>query len=594
MREQVAAADATRSRPARDAPAVDGSPADALVVKGRVVDASSLPLAGFELAWQDGSPLPHPSDANGAFEATCPTNSGAVFAARQGWTTLYAARVDASARDVAPVLVAARAIAISGRVVDEAGRAIPNVRVRPMLPTRWRESLEVALDWSKLQTIDVRSDPAGAFALTEVASVAGAFLSFEHPEYRSVRLEQPSVATAGLEVVLVRHAAGVGQLAGQVVDGAGAPIAGAWITAGRSRTQSDETGGFVLPMSEAYGVRTVLAMHRGYLPARVELAATGAALDAREHPFVMMRLLGEPRRLHGRVVDAAGQPVANARVWVADGSVTVVGNRMVTLEGFLGAEPEREPGVTALWPFVRSAEDGSFVIEGLTDRAYEVAAMRDSDLVTAVATAHPGMAPVTVALPGSAAAVAGTVVDRNGAPVAGVQVIPRCWPVRRPYRDDRWNVVCAENYDASSATTGADGRFRFDHLSGDGVSLRIEAATILPVLIGERSGDLATVNGWPTDLQVVVDRRVHVKVDIADPGLADSFRVERSDGARQLIHRFSGDVVGVVDKMRIRDGKSEVFGLPEGHCTIVLMRDGEVLRRVPVDLQAGELRVVRG
>ena len=69
--------------------------------------------------------------------------------------------------------------------------------------------------------------------------------------------------------------------------------------------------------------------------------------------------------------------------------------------------------------------------------------------------------------------------------------------------------------------------------------------------------------------------------------------VAASSGKKQLIHRFSGQVIGRVNKERLVDGRSSVCAVAEDVDTVVLWKNEKEVARLRVQLQKGEVTVVR-
>jgi hypothetical protein len=87
----------------------------------------------------------------------------------------------------------------------------------------------------------------------------------------------------------------------------------------------------------------------------------------------------------------------------------------------------------ALWPWARTDADGAFVLDGLFERSYELRAMRDDNLLWVDQPGvRAGSTRVVLALPadGTFAELRGRVVDAAGRPQANVRVAPMCDAVR--------------------------------------------------------------------------------------------------------------------------------------------------------------------
>ncbi|HKE00260.1 MAG TPA: sigma-70 family RNA polymerase sigma factor [Planctomycetota bacterium] len=98
----------------------------------------------------------------------------------------------------------------------------------------------------------------------------------------------------------------------------------------------------------------------------------------------------------------------------------------------------------------------------------------------------------------------------------------------------------------------------------------------------------------PVDLRVELLRRCHMKVELEDASDAASrFAVLDGSGNALEIQRWEGESVYGDDTGPIRAGRSSVVAVAESARTVVLYRGNSELRRVPVELKPGPPTIVR-
>jgi len=147
----------------------------------------------------------------------------------------------------------------------------------------------------------------------------------------------------------------------------------------------------------------------------------------------------------------------------------------------------------------------------------------------------------------------------------------------------------------SGRSTDAAGRFEFPSLFPEGLRLWITSDEI-----GEAARDIEIYLESCADLENIeirVPRVVRFEVVLrGDPDEADRFEVADGDGLRlklNYILRGAGSTLsGSGGTMRLSAGRSEVVSCSEDACTLILYRDDQEVRRVPVNLKAGEITVL--
>src|SRR5262249_33335100 len=134
-------------------------------------------------------------------------------------------------------------------------------------------------------------------------------------------------------ITLARPRVADGVLRGKVVDSAFAPVAGARVACGVDTTKSEDDGSFSIRLDDPksfgkrFGVEADLlqAVKKGYLPARWEPPRKEGPPDW--PAFVPLKLGLAPLSIRGRVLGTDRQPLAGAKVWIADATLFGAGQR---------------------------------------------------------------------------------------------------------------------------------------------------------------------------------------------------------------------------------------------------------------------------
>jgi len=166
------------------------------------------------------------SDKNGWYEArSLPPGKKMLIARADGFGFAFREVMLVAGQVLEPVdFDLQRAAQVSGRVLDEQGLPLEGARVRVVYPS----SPPVMLDW---QTSETLTNPAGEFLLKNVTPNLDFYLEASHAEFpvlfsaSSLRLATGE-ARQGVQLELRRGVT----LAGQVLDSAAAPVAGAEVS----------------------------------------------------------------------------------------------------------------------------------------------------------------------------------------------------------------------------------------------------------------------------------------------------------------------------------------------------------------------------
>jgi hypothetical protein len=336
-------------------------------------------------------------------------------------------------------------------------------------------------------------------------------------------------------------------------------------------------------------------VQKGYLPARF------APPIVDEKPawpsFVTLRLDGTPLALKGRVVDAKGRAMPGAIVWIADATLLGAGERGVLHIESLLAGDERNT-----WHRLEASEAGAFEIDGLLDRDYVVAAMDPETLLRGeTKPTRAGTRDVEVRLPTDQiyARVAGTVVSQSHKPIAGVRIFPMCDAFQARLEGQ---TISTSHNALDGVVTDKDGHFEIVNVPKSLVYLRVDGDSILPLeygryVEGDSRFENVSVRELPRDkieqLEIVVEQRCHMQVELSDASLADELAVLDGDGHELVISLYNGQGRSERQRHTIHEGRSDVLAVPDTGRTLVLFKGGAEATRLPVALKPGELTTVR-
>lgn len=402
---------------------------------------------------------PQPASAPGAGETA---GAAAVEAAAAG-----AAAADVAAAEDAEVRRAASAPGAGESDAERAARAARGeavLRLRATAPggaavrAAWATTEENAFAdfdggmalFRGLAGEEPERHPGDGRGVVEAAVPAGVALSVEvggdGRQSRRLRLD-PIARGAVLDLGEIALQPG-GEIAGTVLDPAGAPVPGATVSLfddaggggfavfGMRRAVTEADGAFRFT-GLATGRYRLGAEARGFAPAEPLRAAADAGGEAVEATL----RLGEGRVVRGQVVDRDRGAVAGAEIFVR--SAVRGGGMMIEMGGGAGREPDAVSG-----------PDGRFTLRGLDEDGDVSLTARAQGFASGRAQAKPQDAEVLFTLT-PALTLAGRLVDAAGAPVPGVEV-----SVERADDEFDFRGFWAER----SATSGPDGAFRISGL----------------------------------------------------------------------------------------------------------------------------------
>jgi RNA polymerase sigma-70 factor (ECF subfamily) len=585
-------------------------------VRGRVIDAQGVPLAGVDVATRDTtSPQRTRSAAGGWFELKTELTVLELEPVSDAWTSVRNGSWLASSA-IDPLVIVAPAIDVGGTVLDAQRQPLSNARVSLALPrgfeTRFTDNLEATqiLGWR------AQTDADGRFTIARAPQVSGATLTVVADGFQSQSQAEPEASDLDLLFVLARPAAPLaGALRGRVLNEAGAPVADARVSLGLTSTLSGPDGEFAVNLARAVTADRVTAVKLGFRPASLDRPQEPSANGNGWPDFVELRLGGAALSITGRVVDSTGKPRPKLRLWIADPTpFGNIGRVPVQLENLMagarvppeivGTEPppDAQDGdnfndhftsvgpSTAYWTWVPTDDEGRFRIDGLDERRYKLRMMDDATL--SVFTSDPisaGSRDVKIEMPDAPVypRIAGRVLSSRGKPIAGVQIV-----LRREAFGSRTRVFGGTaQYGMiqlrESATTNAEGRFEFKDVPREGVALDLRHDGIVP-----RDFALEGVT-QPENLDVVVDARCRLELRLKPPiARADRMAVRDGDGRRIDVMLITQGSVNAYTDVGLVEGRSGVVSVSSAARTLVLLDGEKVVETHAIDLVEDQINVL--
>ena len=570
---------------------------------GQVVDVGGTGQAGVPVRWEpgasegqgsafgswafaaaDGTIVETTSSPDGSFELSVPADSdGRVLADGGGYRPVLAESLLFSGRSRSLQLIVARERSIVGRVLDIDGEPLPraslSMRASPAFAASQRRPER---SWMLVRAI-AWSDAQGHFELAGAFAMEGALIEVEKDGYVPQRITLDADGALDIDIRLEPALQPHTPVRGFVVDELGAPIAGAVIAAAKNTAVAREDGSFELASEGMQAKETLWVIAAERLPVQVEVFRRDDGGFHLPDPFIV-EVVHPSLAIEGRVVDAAGLPVAGALVWCDDMTMAGSGREAFSVEDTVN------PDYT-LGPYrMVSDEHGAFRIPYLLDRTYRIGAvLRATMHETVSAPAPAGTRGLVLTLPTDQiqTAIDGRVVTKDGEPVVGATI----------GFGHHTAVILGQGMRYATAMyhvtveTDEEGRFEFPEYAAGNYFLDVlgddTVQTIRPVP--------DPVEGQRRNLAIVVGRRARFRLlSHASCPTATHAALLNAEGERLMLYVAAEEVGLVFDRMPyiwLTEGRYRPLILisPDTATTIVFYENERELRREPIELSAEKL-----
>ncbi|MBL8860543.1 MAG: carboxypeptidase regulatory-like domain-containing protein [Planctomycetes bacterium] len=543
--------------------------------RGRVLDLEGRAVVDVAVARasQPQSPFTR-TGADGSFDL--PERDIQLTVVDPRWYTLRDTEPLPGADGSEILVVVAPLLAIGGHVVESDGRAVAGASVRLEIPWSTFAAFPVPLDRGRLaRSSATTTDEFGRFELA-IPRAPRMQIVAQKESLGAAAIPAPTEARADL-VIAIHDSDDEDDLRveGEVVHADGVPAPDALVCFGEARAQAGEDGRFVLRVpGGVWEPMPLVAALRGFQAAVVPDFTALLASSASAPHFQRLVLGPEPLTIEGRVVDHEGRPLAGFVVQPVD--------PVVLRAGLIPPDSAEAIGHGA--PIrAESGADGSFVLEGLQERAYRLQAHGRSPFVRIeTEPIAAGARNVRLVVPANASfdSVEGRVVAHDGTPIPGIEV--HCTL-----------IVFATGFgytseSSSAVTTDQEGRFALRGVPRQRSHLTLTGAAILP-----KNHDLADhVEG--DVLRITAARRCHVRVEgVPESSRLHSLSVYTESGEKLQLMQFQAGGWMSSSELQLTGGASPLFAVAETARTMVFRgSDGEEVARA-LTLEPGVITTVR-
>jgi RNA polymerase sigma factor (sigma-70 family) len=546
----------------------------AMPVRGRVVDLDGSPLSGLRIAIEGSEQPLGWSAIDGSFEVELSSLGHTLTASSEEHAPLRNSLVEEGNANAEHLLVAGRTIDIAGLVIDEQGGPLPGATLEVAITEAQYRNIESPLQLSSSVERTTATDEAGGFELARAICADGIFLRATHEGFEATSCEMPRESTAGLLLTLHRSPEIAARLEGVVYHESGEPAAKAHVQLGDDETWTDGKGHFAFSTGDVSPDDDLLAFKKGYVPARIpDIGARIRSGHLPQRQLGMELVLGGiALEISGDLIDEMGDPLSG---WVVTATPALRAS-MAPPEDLLASTALEDPdlGEALLGSTMKT---GGFVIPGLRDGEYILQAFDPESLLairSEVVTA--GTEDLQLQLGENAwrEKLEGRVVREDGLPLAGARV---------------GVALLVQSGEISwwehgiGAVTDLHGCFALPEIPRHGIALEVAHVEAIgaTILLASDAPD----RGHELALQSSGYARVEVA---AGPRAPDHFIVLDGEGSVLPLEGLEA----MRNDGRIYHGRSIPYRMSATAETLVLLRNGRVVRRVALEVEPGEITVV--
>ena len=531
------------------------------------------------------------TNAHGYLRTHVALTAGFLRVDSAAWTTVFEGSLQGIGASETATIVVAPPRDVGGRVVDVSGAPVPGCKVELFTTAPLGTRLNVAVNAATGATFEASTDESGSFLFLAVPELPGSSLRARKAGYTLTEQTVEDLGPIYTTLVFEEETDVEGLLFGQVLDAAGSPVEGAWVSLGGDSQTTDAGGRFGIPRSGTWVGDTIQAVLVGYLPGEVHKCGDGTWPDP-----LILTLGHSPVELAGIVVYDNGAPAPGVRVKLHSS----------TPFGFV-AQDEPQPGGWLLNSggssnqFRRSVEDlvggpdgvretatngaGHFRLTGLLERDYLLVLNEPATLLGNTSRwVRAGAQEVRVVLQRTVIRdrIAGRVTNELGEPVPQVAIA-----LQRNIAADYGDFPIASLM-GSKTSSDDDGRFEFGPAATGGLMLSVRPGA------GYQSQYLS-LEGYEDldEIEVVLAGVANFYVDLGlQADLADSMQLLDEEGTALFLHTARGLGGFAVDEGGFADGRTPVYSATAGQCTVVLLKAGSEVGRREVTLQPGQTTAI--
>lgn len=582
-------------------------PVEALIrtqIRGRVLDVEGRPFPGVTV----GPVSPEDrwratSDPAGYFlieeDGELPVRGLEISVQNLQYQTLASCAVTLPDLGREHIVVATRALELSGRVVDPSGEGIEGAWLMASSGRDLLADFPYPLGMARYNWVDATAMADGRFKMERAPIAKGARIHVQRAGFIDVSIPMPTTARADLLIQLEPRLDSFAE--GEIVSGRVllpdlSPARGATVTDGMEQVTTDQEGRFQLPYGGRAAEDAVLAAsHRDHGVTVVASYGQQAQAASPLPPGPLEIVLSARHSISGVVIGADGSPRTGWMVLLKEGTQLSGSERVLARAEDLG---HGAADVTR--------GDGAFRLSGLADRTYVLLIFDPRTLVTVHTGPLPaGSEDVLIEIPADAAhaRITGRVVSRRGLGLPGVTVQAKMVTKRGKRTSNAAYSSTSLVSAKQQALTDSEGRFELNDISSQFVFLEMSGEDILPATYEFKAE--APVD----DIRVEVSQRCHFRVTRATELPEGAWlQVEDSSGEALAVFRFSagsvqswsgggsvGTPVGMFlhGVMTVSEDAHELV-LRTGEMALDEETDKFVLhdateRRIPMQLQPGQV-----